>query len=46
MDLVSIAEDVKKPEGWPTLPLHDINSFYEWELFLQNANNYNFAVNI
>lgn len=46
MDLVRTAEDVKKPEGWPTLPLHDMNSFYEWELFLQNGDNYNFAVNI
>lgn len=46
MDLVRTAEDVKKPEGWSTLPLRDINSFYEWELFVQNAENYNFAVNI
>lgn len=46
MDIVRTAEDVKKPEGWPTFPLRDMNSFYEWELFLQNGENYNFAVNI
>ncbi|EZA55616.1 hypothetical protein X777_04242, partial [Ooceraea biroi] len=44
MDFVMTTEDVKKPEGWPTLPLRDMNSFYEWELFLQNSDNYNFAV--
>ncbi|XP_071579603.1 uncharacterized protein [Temnothorax nylanderi] len=44
MDLVRTAENVKKPEGWPTLPLRDMNSFYEWELFLQNGDNYDFAV--
>lgn len=44
MDLVRPAEDVKKPEGWSTLLLRDMNSFYKWELFLQNGDNYNFAV--
>jgi len=29
MNLVRTAENVKKPEGWPILPLVDINSFYE-----------------
>ncbi|XP_011684768.1 PREDICTED: rRNA biogenesis protein RRP36-like isoform X2 [Wasmannia auropunctata] len=44
VDLVRTAEDVQKPEGWPTFPLVDVNSFYEWELFLQNNDNYDFAV--
>ncbi|KAL0120423.1 hypothetical protein PUN28_008250 [Cardiocondyla obscurior] len=44
IDHVRTGEDVKKPEGWPTLPLPDMNAFYEWELFLQNGDNYDFAV--
>lgn len=47
LDLVRTVEDVcQKTEGYPILSLADINSFYQWKLFLQNSDNYDFAVNI
>ena len=45
VDLLQQKEDAKKPSGWPQkFPLKCKEAFYEFELFLRNPENFNFAV--
>jgi len=44
LDYVRAADTTNKPEGWPVFPLRDMEALLEWELFLEDAENFQFSV--